>query len=366
LLLLLSLSLPLVAACNAAPKSQTTGTGGSSGGGSAGSGGQTTGTSSGQGGSGATGGEGPGGFAGGGGVSNGGSGGDGCVGQEPPKLDSPVPPPVMTAEFQPYYKAYDLGPVPGMPAGHLGGCVVLYNDPSTLLLAGDSESPDGGLYSIKLKRDACGHVLGFEGSAVHVATTPYIDANLLYGKNDVLLYSQWPANMIGQLLPGAASPASSTDLAPFNVDSSIGGMGFVPPGFPTSGTLRGVTWSAGNWFQLDSTFENGLYKITSAKMITNLPNGPGGFAYVPKGSPGFPVQSLIMAEWSADHVAVYEVDDQGNPKAQTRKEFFSSFQKPWGAYFEPVSGDYLFLTWGPSPDRVYSVRGFVPPPEPPK
>ena len=32
---------------------------------------------------------------------------------------------------------------------------------------------------------------------------------------------------------------------------------------------------------------------------------------MPAGSPGFPVQSLIMAEWSVDKVAVYEVDDNG-------------------------------------------------------
>lgn len=311
----------------------------------------------------ASGGEGVGGFGGGGpGTGVGGN----CEGQEPPDLGGPVPPPVMTPEFEPYYRAYDLGPVPGMPAGHLGGCVALYNDPDTLLLAGNSEAAEGQLYSIKLKRDVCGHILGFEGSAQLVATTPFIDANLLYGKENVLLYSQWPVNQISQLLPGASSPGKTTDLAPFGVDSSIGGMGFVPPGLSSAGSLRGITWSMGNWFEISTSFQGGYYEITGASQVTTLPNGPGGFAYVPQGSPGFPSQSLIVAEWSGDKVAVYQVDTQGNPDAATRKEFFSFFQKPWGAYFEPVSGDYLFLTWGPVPDRVYVVRGFAPPPEPPK
>jgi hypothetical protein len=349
----------LVAACDARPGDTSPGTGGSAGAGAA-----EAGSTSGQGGSGA----GSGGLGGGvGGLGGGPTGvGGGCESQAPPLLDSPVPPPVMTAAFQPHYQVYDLGPVPGMPAGHLGGCVVLHNDSSTLLLAGDSEAQTGGLYSIGLKRDGCGHVLGFEGTAKHIATTPYIDANLLYGKENVLLYSQWPVNQISQLLPAASSPAMTTDLAPFGVDSSAGGMGFVPPGFASEGTLRAVTWSAGNWFRLGATFENGLYNITQATLATNLPNGPGGFAYVPVNSPGFPVQSVIVAEWSGDKVAVYEVDDQADPKAGTRKEFFSFFQKPWGAYFEPLSGDYLFLTWGPSPDRVYVIRGFAPPPDPPK
>jgi len=46
----------------------------------------------------------------------------------------------------------------------------------------------------------------------------------------------------------------------------------------------------------------------------------------------------------------------------TRREFMSSFPRPWGAYFEPVTGDYLFLSWGLGTDRVYVVQGFVPPP----
>jgi hypothetical protein len=46
----------------------------------------------------------------------------------------------------------------------------------------------------------------------------------------------------------------------------------------------------------------------------------------------------------------------------TRREFFSKFPRPWGAYFEPVTGDYMFLSWGTNADRVYIVQGFVPPP----
>jgi len=31
-------------------------------------------------------------------------------------------------------------------------------------------------------------------------------------------------------------------------------------------------------------------------------------------------------------------------------------------HFEPLTGDYLFLTWGAAMDRVYIVQGFMPPP----
>jgi hypothetical protein len=151
-------------------------------------------------------------------------------------------------------------------------------------------------------------------------------------------------------------------------DQGPGGVGFVPPGLGPAGTLRLVTWPQGHWYQVGATLSGGLYTVDSLTETTVLPNNPGGFAYVPAGSPGFPAQSLIVAEWhqgdrALDRVAVYEVDAQGDPVVSTRREFFTRFPRPWGAYFEPVTGDYLFLTWGDGDDRVYIVQGFLPPPE---
>ncbi|MFT3769919.1 MAG: hypothetical protein QM820_31200 [Minicystis sp.] len=291
----------------------------------------------------------------------------GCVGDDPPALDSGVAAPVLAAAFEPFYTVFDLGPIPGMPSGHLGGCVIKQGDPGTLLVAGDSEAQTGAIYEIKVKRNQCGHIIGFVGTASLVAQTPYVDANLLYGANGVLLYTQWPVNQISQLPMGATAPAATTDMNGLGVVSSVSGLGFVPPGLPAAGGLRTVTWSSGNWYHLGlGAGAMGLYVISNpVEAASPLPGGPGGFAYVPKGSPGFPKQSLIISEWSADTVAVYEVDDQGDPIVASRQDFFTSFPKPWGAYFEPETGDYLFLTWGPTPDRVYVVQGFLPPPPPP-
>ena len=75
---------------------------------------------------------------------------------------------------------------------------------------------------------------------------------------------------------------------------------------------------------------------------------------------------MIVAEWRSDptldRVAVYDVDANGDPLPATRREFFSKFPRPWGAYFEPVTGDYMFLSWGSGDDHLYIVQGFVPPP----
>lgn len=151
-------------------------------------------------------------------------------------------------------------------------------------------------------------------------------------------------------------------------DQGPGGLGLVPPSLPSARQLRLVTWPAGRWFHVDSSIEEGLASIEGLAQTVTLPNEPGGFAYVPAGSPGFERQSVIVAEWrrpdpSADRVAVYEVDEAGDPRVDTRREFFAKFPRPWGAYFEPVTGDYLFLSWGTGEDHVFIVQGFEPPEE---
>jgi hypothetical protein len=72
--------------------------------------------------------------------------------------------------------------------------VLAYDDPNTLYVATSSESSSGAIYAVPLNRDSCGHIVGFAGNATLVANTPYVDANLLYGPNNVLFYSMWPVN----------------------------------------------------------------------------------------------------------------------------------------------------------------------------
>ncbi len=211
-------------------------------------------------------------------------------------------------------------------------------------------------------------------SATTFATTPYVDANLVYGPAGLLLYTEWPQYYLSQLLPGATMASQRTDLQPLGVaplpDQGPGGIGFVPPDLAAARELRIVTWPDGHWYHVATTLSSsGLYTIDGLTEMTQLANNPGGFAYVPAGSAGFTARSLIVAEWSQidtshDRVAVYTVDANGDPEPSTRQEFFVRFPRPWGAYFDPLSGDYLFLTWGAGDDRVYVVQGFVPPEAP--
>jgi hypothetical protein len=290
----------------------------------------------------------------------------------------PCPPPpnpagpnvVIAPPYDLHYTAYDLGAPPGIP-NPLGGSAVLVTDDNTLLIAGSSENSAGAIYSIGVTRDSCGHILGFAGTAQVVATTPFVDANLVYESPALMLYTEWPQFRLSQLPAGATTPARQTDLIALGMpsadDQGPGGLGIVPPGLAGAGGLRLVTWPRGRWFQVTTAPDGPLLAITAIQNTVTIPNEPGGFAYVPAGSPGFPQQAVIVAEWrigtpALDRVVVYDVDPQGDPIVGTRREFFSSFPRPWGAYFEPVTGDYLFLSWGTGQDHVYVVQGFVPPP----
>ncbi len=128
-------------------------------------------------------------------------------------IECTPPPMVAGPEVQiaaPYtglYTAYDLGTVPGVPSP-LGGATVHIGDDDTLLIAGNSENGGGAIYQIDVTRDGCGHITGFAGTATVHATTPYVDANLIYVNPALMLYTQWPQFILSQLPVGAATSPS--------------------------------------------------------------------------------------------------------------------------------------------------------------
>src|SRR5262252_3901706 len=162
----------------------------------------------------------------------------------------------LTPPFDVYYRAFALGTVPGVPSP-LGGAVIRRGDSNTLLIAGSSESDAGGIYAVHVRRSCGGHIVGFEGTAMRVADTPYVDANLVYGANDLLLFTGWPEYTLAQLPSGAMTPSQTTDLRTLGIvttdDSGPGGLGFVPPGLTAMGELRLVTWPAGHWYHVGIT-----------------------------------------------------------------------------------------------------------------
>ena len=126
-----------------------------------------------------------------------------------------------------------------------------------------------------------------------------------------------------------------------------------------------VTWPGGYWYHVEFGNTDGLIEITGLSEIAALPNQPGGLAYVPAGSPGFVEQAIIVSEYheedpDAAQVAVYDVNPLGDSIIGTRREFLSRFPRPWAAYFDRVSGDFLFISWVAEVGHVFVVQGFLP------
>lgn len=296
------------------------------------------------------------------------------------------------------YAAFDLGPVPvddGPDAGPvepIAGCAVARDDPNTLLFVGRSDLASAAIYSVMVRRDACGHIVGLEGPSKLRAPLAQADANLIYAPDGTLLVPLFPSARIAQIgidfgpvrtddlkalgVKGPAVPSATGTAA----GESPGGIAFVPPHLGAAGELRAVTYPSGNWYHLATTAAIPGISIVAATKTLALDNGPGAIAYVPSESPAFAKPSILVTEWfsgpgssytpeknahpvSGDqHVVVYEVDDQGDPIPSTRAPFFAWFERPWGASFDPVSGDLLLIRLN-DPDHLVAVHGFAPPPK---
>lgn len=283
--------------------------------------------------------------------------------ETPPNLATYI---TVVPPFDADYRVYDLGPIPGAPQGRYGGTMLKPGDSSKLLIAVYAEAANGQIWEVGLKRGKTGHILGLVGPAVKVADAPNVDANLIHVPGDAILYSTWNTNTLGVILAGQSTPAQTLSLAPLGVPTSISGIGVVPSSFaaPQAGTLKGVTWSECRWYSFagNAFTPTQVLSISSTQAGASFTEGCGGFAYIPAGSPRFAQGGLMMAEW-ATTVSAFDVDAQGDPIPSTRKPFLTGLEGSWAAYFDQVSGDYLFPSWGRQPeDTIILVQGFVPPP----
>lgn len=265
----------------------------------------------------------------------------------------------------PYAANYTLtsfGQPAGVP-GPLGGITFLDND--TLLIGGNANNGAGAIYSVDVTRDSFTNLItGFAGPATFYASAPNIDGGLAFGPGGVLFYSAYPINRIGQIKPGETAPARVDAMpAAFN---SLGTLQFVPAGFPGAGNLVVGSYNTGNWGVATLTPDGGgTYDISGLTALTNTPGGPEGIVYVPPGSPDFGPNTALVSLWSAGRVDACGIDGNGLPVGATCTPFITGLTGAEGAVIDPVTGAFLFSTFGGG-DQVLMVSGFaVPPPPPP-
>lgn len=278
-----------------------------------------------------------------------------------------APAQVIAPEFAANYSLTDLGSIAGVPPEY-GGVFFLPGQPNTLYIGGDANVAAGAFYAVPLVRDTSGRITGFAGPAVRVADAPFNDGGIVRDPGGLISYGQWPANVYAQVNLTTGLVVNQIPLGPFGVASASAAVAFIPVGYPGAGGMRIASWAGGEFYQVAYTVgAGGIISISSVTPFptSTLPGGPEGWAYVPFGSPNFSAPSMIVSEYSAGEVSVYEMNSAGNPIIATRRLFINNLTGAEGAAIDPVTGNFVFSTFGGG-NRVIVVRGFAPvtPPAP--
>ena len=269
----------------------------------------------------------------------------------------------VQAPFNGSYTVTDIGSPAGVPPS-LGGLTLKAGTTDRLLIGGSANGVAGALYEIGVVRDGSGHITGFSGAATRFADAAYNDGGVLYGPGGVLFLARWPQNELGQIRAGSVTTDKVIPLTPLGVAASLASLQFVPPGQPGAGSLKLASYSGGQWYDAEVVPDGaGTYDVRNVTPIpgSTLTGGPEGFVYVPSGSPQFSGPSLLVSEYGADQIAAYAVDGNGDPVVASRRTFIAGLDGAEGALLDPVTGDFLFSTFGGG-SRVIVVRGFRPPP----
>jgi hypothetical protein len=295
-----------------------------------------------------------------------------------PKSPAGVPAPctgISGAALQPPfnvdYSCISLGSVSGVPPNY-GGLTLKYNDPNILLIGGNANASNGRIYQISVVRGTNMHIVGFTGTAtVYPSAGSTIgqnnDGGVVFGPGNVLFVARYPTNELEQTKPGSTAPDKVIDLSTIpggGVPSSVGSLGFVPAGFPGAGQMKIVSYNSGGWYTAAFAPDgNGTYDITSITSGPLLGGGPEGIGFVPPGSPVFPPNSVLVAQYGAGKVITAPLDSNGDPIVANAQDFITGLSGVEGTFIDTVTGDLLFSTFGGG-DQVVRVSGFGMPPVP--
>jgi hypothetical protein len=271
------------------------------------------------------------------------------------------------------YTAVELGSITGLPTNY-GGLTFKAGDINTIIIGGNANNATGRFYEVGVVRDGSGHITGF-GAPVQIGGLgEYNDGGIAYGPGGVLFTSRWPVNELGQTKPGSTDEDKIIDLAALGVANSHAALNFVPAGFAGAGDLKLVSWSGGQWYTASLTPDgSGTYDVAVTQVdldpvaagVQNVPGGPEGFVFIDGANAGFGgIDSMLIAEWSVGNIGAYELDANGNPLVSTRRDFITGLSGAEGAVIDPLTGDFIFSTFGGG-NHLVRVSGFIEPPPPP-
>jgi len=173
-----------------------------------------------------------------------------------------------------------------------------------------------------------------------------------------LLFTGYPTNTLGEIEPGSTSPDKTVDLtASGGVASSVGSVQFAP-----NGDFKIASYSGGGFYTAPLTADgSGTYNVGAATLNSTPGGGPEGLFYVPTGSPGFLTPSMLMAQYSSGLIEAFSVDGSDDPIVASGQQFVTGISGAEGGAIDPVTGDFLFATFGAG-NHIDVVTGFAAPP----
>ncbi len=269
---------------------------------------------------------------------------------------------VIAPAFAQDYVFVNLGSPVGVPA-NFGGLTIRADDPNVLYLGGAANTASAKIYAVSLARDAAGHIVGFNcGDAVSAfnafGTYGGIDGGLEFGPGGVLFYTTYSDHHVCEIKPGSVSPDLLISLADHGIASSTGTLRFVPPGFAGAGRLKICSYNIGTWHDTSVVAQpDGTYALGAVGPAISIGGGPEGIVYIKSGNPQFPADSVIVSEYGTGRIVTYEIDANGDPIPATQRVVLTGLAGAEGATRDPISGDYLFSTYGGG-NRVVAIRGF--------
>jgi hypothetical protein len=269
----------------------------------------------------------------------------------------------LTADFvSAGYTLTDLGSIDQLPAQN-GGLTIRPEQPNTLYIGGSANTSGGGLYTVGLIRDPeTKRITGFDGSAVLYAAAPNNDGGILFDQNGTLLFTRYSMNELGQILPD--NTYISTPLTGYGVASSVGALAFVPAGYPGAGGMVFSSYNNAILYNVPYTKDvSGQYLLSNQVAevsVYGVASGPEGIAYIPAGSAAFPNLSMAISSYANGMVVVFEVGNHGLPIPSTSREMVTGLTGAEGALIDPLTGDFLFSTFGGG-NKVIRITGFEKP-----
>ena len=269
----------------------------------------------------------------------------------------------LTTEFQNAgYTLLDLGSIDQLPSRY-GGLTIRPDQPNTLYIGGYANEGQGNIYTVGLVRDAVTHhVTGFDGAASLFVAAPNNDGGIFFAPNGTLLFTRYSMNHLGQVLPD--NSYVTTPLTDFGIASSVGSIILVPAGYPGAGNLIVASYNGAILYNVPYTIDgSGLYILSNKAAevsVVGVANGPEGIAYIPAGSLAFPNLSMAVSSYGDGNVMVFEVGADGLPIVSTARQMVTGLTGAEGALIDPVTGDFLFSTFGGG-DKVIRISGFEAP-----